>query len=122
MNSKFNNLIRGVRGSKAKHMDIKEYYSLLNEKLNIKNNGQILAYAKQSYLLEKRVKALEGTIEEISKNQDTVKLINKIDKLDKNNNIYKETIKTICKDYKISKKEVYAIIDKIQVKSNEREK
>lgn len=122
MNKRFNNLIRGIRGSKAKHMDIKAYYSLLNKKLNIKDNSQVVAYAKSNYLLEKRIKALEGTIQAMSENQDTVKLINKIDKLDKNNNTYKEVIRSLCKTYKISEKEVYEIIDKVQGKSNKNER
>ncbi|KHD14957.1 MobV family relaxase [Clostridium butyricum] len=122
MKCKFNNLIRGVRGSKANHIDIKTYYSLLNQKLNIKDHSQVVAYAKGNYLLEKRIKALEKTIEAMSANQNTVKLINKIEKLDKNNKIYKEVIKSLCKTYKISEKEVYAIIEKIEGKSNKNER
>lgn len=122
MSGRFNNLTRGIRGSKAKHMDIKTYYSLLNKKLDIKDHSQVVAYAKSNYLLEKRIKSLEGTIQAMSENQDTVKLINKIDKLDKNNKTYKEVIKALCKAYKISENEVYAIIDKVQDKSNKNER
>lgn len=122
MSGRFNNLIRGIRGSKAKHMDIKTYYSLLNKKLDIKDNSQVVAYAKSNYLLEKRIKELEETVQAMSGNQDAVKLINKIEKLDKNNKTYKEVIKSLCKTYKISEKEIFAIIDKVQGKNNKNER
>ncbi|MBN1045476.1 hypothetical protein DVW08_08905 [Clostridium botulinum] len=122
MNKRFNNLIRGVRGSKAKHMDIKTYYSLITKKLDLIDDRQVLAYAKHSYLLEKRVKALEYTLIEIEQNEDTRDLVEKINKLDKNNKVYKETIRTITKKYGLKEKDVLDIVTKIENKSNKKER
>ncbi|KAI3350817.1 MobV family relaxase [Clostridium botulinum] len=122
MNKKFNNLIRGVRGSKAKHMDIKTYYSLITKKLDLIDDRQVLAYAKHSYLLEKRVKALEYTLMEIEKNEDTKDLVEKINKLDKNNKIYKETIRTITKKYGLKEKDILDIVSKIENKNDKKER
>lgn len=122
MNKRFNNLIRGVRGSKAKHMDIKTYYSLITKKLDLIDDRQVLAYAKHSYLLEKRVKALEYTLMEIEKNEDTKDLLEKINKLDKNNKVYKETIRTITKKYGLKEKDILDIVTKIENKGNKKER
>lgn len=122
MSKRFNNLIRGVRGSKAKHIDIKSYYSLITKKLDLIDDRQVLAYAKHSYLLEKRVKALEYTLMEIEKNEDTKDLVEKINKLDRNNKVYKETIRTITKKYGLKEKDILDIVTKIQNKSNKNER
>ncbi|WP_252238865.1 MobV family relaxase [Clostridium sp. VAP51] len=122
MNKRFNNLIRGVRGSKARNMDIKTYYSLITKKLDLIDDTQVLAYAKHSYLLEKRVKALEYTLIEIEQNEDTRDLVEKINKLDRNNKVYKETIKTITKKYGLKEKDILDIVTKIENKSNKKER
>ncbi len=122
MNKKFSNLIRGVRGSKAKHMDIKTYYSLITKKLDLMDDRQVLAYAQRNYLLEKRLKALEYTLIEIEKNEDTKDLVEKINKLDRNNKVYKETIRTITKKYGLKEKDILDIVTKIQNKSNKTER
>ncbi|MBZ9691657.1 MobV family relaxase [Clostridium sp. M14] len=122
MNKRFNNLIRGVRGSKARHMDIKTYYSLITKKLDLIDDKQVLAYAKHSYLLEKRVKALEYTLIEIEQNEDTRDLVEKINKLDENNKVYKETIRTITKKYGLKEKDILDIVSKIENKNNKKER
>ncbi len=122
MNKRFNNLIRGVRGSKAKHMDIKTYYSLITKKLDLIDDKQVLAYAKHSYLLEKKVKALEYTLIEIEQNEDTRDLVEKINKLDENNKVYKETIRTITKKYGLKEKDILDIVSKIENKNNKKER
>jgi hypothetical protein len=95
---------------------------LTGKKLDIKNKGQILAYAQKAYLLEKRVKALESTLTEMNENGDIDKLLKKVNKLDKNNKIYKDTIKEISKKYSIKEKEILELVDKIQVKNNKNER
>lgn len=126
MNKKFNNLMRGIRGSKAKHMDIKTYYNLINKKLDIMDGNQIQAYAKRNFLLEKRLKTLEYTLTRMNENGDTEKLLKKVNKLEKNNKVYKDTIKAISKKYGIKEKEILELVDKVQSKeknsNNEREK
>ncbi|MBE6089815.1 MAG: hypothetical protein E7206_17630 [Clostridium beijerinckii] len=122
MNSKFSNLMRGIRGSKAKHISIQSWYTLTGKKLDIKNKGQILAYAQKAYLLEKRVKALEYTLEKMNENGDTDKLLGKVNKLEKNNKVYKDTIKEISKKYGIKEKEILELVGKIQGKNNKNER
>ncbi len=122
MNKKFSNLIRGIRGSKAKHMDIKTYYSLITKKLDLMDDRQVLAYAQRNYLLEKRLKALEYTLIEIEKNEDTNDLVEKINKLDKNNKVYKETIRAITKKYGLKEKDILDIVSKIENKNNKKER
>lgn len=122
MNSKFNNLIRGIRGSKARHTDIKTYYNLITKRLDVINGNQIEAYAKRNFLLEKRLKALEYTLARMNENGDTDKLLRKVNKLEKNNKIYKDTIKEISKKYGIEEKEILELVDKVQGKNNKSER
>lgn len=122
MSKKFNNLMRGIKGSKAKHTDIKTYYSLITKNLDITDGKQVLAYAQRNFLLEKRLKTLESTLEKMQENEDVENLLNKVDKLNKNNKIYKDTIKAITKKYGIKEKEVLELVDKVQEKSNKNER
>lgn len=125
MGNKFNNLIRGIRGSKARHMDIQTYYSFLTKKFDVMNGNKIEVYAKRNFLLEKRLKSLEYTLSRMNENGDTEELLKKVNKLQKNNKIYKETIKVISKKYRIGEKEILELVDKVQEKGdkqNERKK
>lgn len=122
MHKTFNNLIRGVRGSKAKHIDIKTYYSIINKKLNEKDNSSILAHAKNSYLLEKRVRILENTISQIQEDSRNQKLLKRVEAAEKQTKEYKEVAKEIINKFGISKKDVNEIIDKVQEKSKGRER
>lgn len=119
MSKRFNNLIRGIRGSKAEHIDIKTYYSMINKSLDIKDDKQILAYAKNNYLTEKRLKALEKTLIKYNEDDNKEKLINKIEKLNKNSKIYKKVIKAMSKKYNIKEREIISMIDESE---NEKER
>ncbi len=122
MSQSFPNLIRGIKGSKAKHTDIKTYYSLITGEMNVMDGKQVLAYAKRNFLLEKRLKVLELTLEKMQENEDVENLLNKVDKLNRNNKIYKETIKAITKKYGIEEKEILELVDKVQDKTNKNER
>lgn len=120
MTKEFNNLKRGIRGSKAKHMDIKQYYSIINSKLNENDKNSIMAHAKKSYLHEKRIAELEETIESQKKlfqekEIDKKNVIEKLRNVNKNNKIYIKTIKTLAEKYNISKDELINIIDSIEI-------
>lgn len=54
MSNGLNFFIRGVRGSKAKHIDLKTFYALINEDLNELNKDSILAHAKENFLNRKK--------------------------------------------------------------------
>lgn len=123
MHKTFNNLIRGVRGSKARHIDIKTYYALINEKLDTKDNSSILAHAKNNYLAEKRIRILENTLMQIQEDERNKKLLNKIEQAETKSKEYKEITKEIINRFGIKKDDVIEIIDKIQVSnSKERER
>lgn len=123
MSQRFSNLMRGIKGSKARHTDIKTYYNLITKKLDLMDDKQIIAYAKRNFLMEKRVKELELTLEKMQGNDDVKNLLNKIDKLNKNNKIYKNTIKAITKKYGIKEKEILELVDQVQSKNSiERER
>lgn len=111
MSKRFNNLKRGIRGSKAEHIDIKTYYSMINKNLDVKDDKQILAYAKNNYLTEKRLKALEKTLINFQEDENKEKMINKIEKLNKNSKIYKKVIKAMSKKYNIKESEIISMID-----------
>lgn len=121
MNSKFDNLIRGVKGSKARHVDIKTYYNLLTKKLDIQDDRQVLAYAKYGFLMQRRMKALERTLKLMEENGDSEKLLKKLDSADKKTEIYRKTIKEITKKYGLKEKEIYELVDKVQ-SSNKKER
>lgn len=122
MHSKFNNLIRGVRGSKARHIDIKTYYAILNKKVDEKDSNSILAHAKNSYLLEKRVRILENTVMQLQEDSRNEKLLKRVEKAEKQTKEYKEVAKAIIDKFGISKKDVIEVIDKVQERSNSKER
>lgn len=123
MHKTFSNLVRGVRGSRAKHIDIKTYYSLINKKLNVEDDKSVLAHAKNSYLLEKRVRILQNTIMQIQEDSRNEKLLKRVEKAEKETKEYKEVAKAIIDKFGINKKDVGEIIDKIQANnSKERER
>jgi hypothetical protein len=123
MHKTFNNLVRGSRNSKAKHISIQQYYALLNTKLDENNKDSVLAYAKNSYLLEKRVRVLENTVMQLQEDSRNEKLLKRVEKAEKQTKEYKEVAKAIIDKFGISKKDVGEIIDKIQASnSKERER
>ena len=58
----------------------------------------------------------------MQENEDVENLLNKVDKLNRNNKIYKETIKAITKKYGIEEKEILELVDKVQDKTNKNER
>jgi thiaminase len=95
---------------------------LTGKPLNIKDKGQLLAYAQKAYLLEKRTKALEETLTKMQENKDTDKLLKKLKGLEKNNKEYKEITKEIIKKYEIKENDIKDILDKVLVKNNSEER
>ncbi|NFK69452.1 hypothetical protein FDB14_17400 [Clostridium botulinum] len=122
MQQNFPNLMRGIRGSKARHMDIKTYYSLINKKLVLQDDNQILEYAKRNFLIEKRLKSLEYTLKRMNENGDAEVLLKNLRNTKKNNSIYKKLIKEITKKYGIKEKEILEILDKIEGKNKQKER
>lgn len=109
--------MRGIKGSKAKHIDLKTYYNLINEDLNVKQSESIQAYAKENYLNRKKVQELQETLQN---NEEIMESCNKIIKANKelkeSKKLYEHTIKTLAAKYKIPEKDVIKILNSNKAK------
>lgn len=111
MREKFNFFIRGIRGSKATHVDLKTYYALIKEDLNFLSSESILVHAKENFLSQKKIQELQETL---SNKQDieilTKELTKKNNELNEENKLFESIIKELADKYKIPKQEVINII------------
>jgi len=133
MQQYFKCLNRGVKHSKAKHLSIKQYYTLINQNLNEKDISQVLAKAKNSELLEIKIKAIEKTLQVYknynSKNErmketailESKGLLKEIEKLKGEKETYKEAISYISQVYKVPQYVVNECVREVE-HINEREK
>ena len=127
MTKDFQNLFkRGIKGSKATHVDLKTYYSLIKEDLNHLSSESILAHAKENFINQKKIEELQKTLsnkEEIEKL--TKELLKKNKELNEENRIFELVIKGLADKFKIPKQEVIKIIqnvDRDKNKGQERER
>ena len=123
MQQHFKCLNRGVKYSKMKHMTLKHYYSLINQNYNDKNISQVYAKAKNSELLEIKIKAIQKTLEvyknynsknEIQKDNaiiESKKLYKDIEKIKDDKELYKEALSLLSQQYKLPQ---YAIKEAIK--------
>ena len=117
---------RGIRGSRATHVDLKTYYSLVKEDLNEMESEVVLAHAKENFLNKKRVEELEETL----KDKDeilrlTEDIVNKNKELKDTKKLYEYVIKNLVDKYEIPPQEVRKIIDNKEEgseKSSQRER
>lgn len=125
LSSNFQNIFkRGIRGSKATHVDLKTYYSLIKENLNELNADVVLANAKENYINKKRIEELQDTLvdkeEELRLAEEIVK---KNKELKEDKRLYEYIIRNLSTKYKIPEEEVYKIIkNKEESKKIERER
>lgn len=124
MTQSFPNLFkRGIRGSKATHVDLKTFYSLVKEDLDELNTESILANAKENYINKKKVQELQ---EVIGSKEEQLKLIDEIlaknKELQQDTRLYEYTIKMLADKYKIPQVEVYKIFDDKISKDNNKNK
>lgn len=112
MLEKFSCFIRGIKGSKAKHIDLKTYYSLIKEDLNVYDSQQVQAYAKENFINKKKVEELQ---EQVLENEATIEACNKIlennKKLKDNEKLYKHTIRILSLKYNIPEDQVLKIME-----------
>lgn len=113
MQEHFKILNRGIKYSKAKHLTIRQYYTLINQNLNEKDISQVIAKAKNSELLEIKIKAIEKTLQVYknynSKNErmkesailESKGLLKEIEKMKGEKETYKEAISYISQVYKV---------------------
>lgn len=113
MTNDFQNIFkRGIKGSKATHVDLQTYYALIKEDLDELNSESILANAKENYINKKRIDELENVIsnkDEIIKLSESI--IEKNKEIHDNNKLYEHTIKVMSEKYNIPSVEVYKILD-----------
>lgn len=115
-------LSRGIKGSKATHLKIGQYYALLNKQINPKDIKSVCAKALNSELLEKNVYELKNTLhaykeymERTNKNdkeamKDNLVLYKNIKELQGQKKLLGETIKAMSKVYKIPEKSINQIL------------
>lgn len=121
--SEFKELNRGIKGSKARHVKIKQYYTLVNAKLDEKDMTSVLAKASNSVILEKQVKTLQNLLKENLKKEDNREEITQmIAELKQDKEIYRETIKVMSQAYKISQESIINIVKNVEDKVKENEK
>jgi len=132
--STFKTLSRGLKGSKASHISIKQYYNFITKSLNEKDKGQVLAKAKNEELVKiqlretkntltayKNYQYVEGQEKEKLKLQN-VKLLQVLSKAKEHDLLFKESIKVISKLYKIPEKDLIKIVGRCQEKAKDRER
>lgn len=124
MTSNFNNIfMRGIRGSKATHVDLQTYYNLVNEKLDERQAESIVAHAKQEFLQKKKVEELQATLksyDEIMKEYN--KLLETKKKLKDKTKLYEHTIQCLVDKYKIPEREVINILKEKETKQIKNDK
>lgn len=112
---------RGIRGSKATHVDLKTYYALVKEDLDSLSSESILAHAKENFISQKKIQELQETLnnkEEMEKL--TKELMEKNQELNKENKIFELVIKGLADKYEIPKQEVIKIIQNLDQDKNDK--
>ena len=125
MSKDFQNIFkRGIRGSKATHVDLKTYYSLVKENLDELNNDVVLANAKENFINKKKIEELQDTLEDKEEQLRLIKeIVKKNKELKEDKKLYEYIIRNLSDKYNIPEKEVYKIIkSKIKDKGIERER
>ncbi|MBU3186628.1 plasmid recombination protein [Clostridium estertheticum] len=119
MKQRFKCLNRGVKYSKAKHVEVRAWYAMIEKKLDVNSHDQILAKARNSELLEIKLKAVQYTLETYKKYnnknelalQDAKILLKQIDKFKDDKDIYKDVVSLLSQRYEIPQ---YAIKEAIR--------
>lgn len=115
---------RGIRGSKATHVDLKTYYSLIKESLDELNADIVLTNAKENFINKKRIEELQDTLEDKEeKLRLAEEIVKKNEELREDKKLYEYIIRNLAAKYNIPETEVYKIIkNKEKGKSIERER
>jgi hypothetical protein len=115
-------LERGIKGSKATHLDIKKFYSLLKQTFNDLDYSQVLAKAREREMLIKEVDELKKTLKAVDKERNdyksfTEKLADAYTKLEEDSKFYENVIEKMANKYHVTGNEFDSF-----VKSNSRER
>lgn len=119
ISERFPVLQRGIRNSKARHIEIRHFYGVINNVRARENAEEIF---KHDILLKSKVKDLEGTLEayrellkDKDKNLNELQGLNKdmqkqIKDIKKNNEMYKKVVKQLSITYKIPQNAIEKIM------------
>lgn len=111
MRERFNFFIRGIKGSKATHIDLKTYYALVKEDLNLLSSESILAHAKENFISQKKIQELQETLNnKIEIEKLTRDLTKRNNELSEENKLFEFLIKELSDRYRIPKHEVVKIL------------
>ena len=133
MQSTFKGLSRGLKGSTANHVSIKQYYKLCAEKLDEKNIESIMAKAKNNELTEIKLKETKRTLtayknyqvttdaEKENYKQQNIKLYQNLKSMQKENEMYLKGIETLAEYYKIPVKNIEKVLEYCKEKSINKE-
>lgn len=123
----FKSLNRGVRFSKAKHVEIRHFYSMVNARVDEKDLQQLCAKAQNAELLQIKIKVLQNTLNtyrDIYKQTTTEKenilklnkeLRNNAKDLQSDKDLYREAVQVLSQRYKLPQ---YAIGEVMNYISN----
>jgi hypothetical protein len=129
MNEAFPSLNRGIRNSKAKHIEIKHFYGIIN---NVRTEENAQTIFKNDILLKAKIKALEGTLEaymqecqkqeknSLEANKLVLELSQQVKELKKNNDLYKGIVKELSQRYKLPMNAIEMVMKHIKNKGMER--
>lgn len=127
MSKTFPQLERGTEKSKATHIEIQKFYSLVTKDLNELDQEQLLAKAKYSELLEMKIKGVEKTLEAYKKQNAKLKEENKqialeLTRSTQKTTLLQKTIDYMALIYKVSEKRLNEILDYVNGKDRGRER
>lgn len=122
MQEVFRQLQRGTKFSKAKHVAIRNFYSLINENMNDKDIEQLAAKAKNAELTEIKLKSIQNTLQaykNYSRKSDQEKeqllLDNKefqkhIKELNTKGEVYSQALDLLAYKYKVPKEVINQMV------------
>jgi hypothetical protein len=129
MQSTFKSLNRGIRNSKAKHIEVRHFYGIINSVRSMENSEEIF---KHDILLKAKIKALESTLSAykqlVEKEERSVLEVNKLNielskqvkELKKDKDTYKDVVKELSQRYKLPQNAIEKVIKYCQNKELER--
>lgn len=135
MQSVFKSLNRGVKHSKARHLDIMQFYTILNKRLDKASYQSVAANAVQAELLQRQVEGLQKTLQSYQKYSKGVQLdkeyseqqlqetLKELQEAKKDRKLYMESIKTLSENLHIPKSSIVELVNNVEKQlSGEREK
>ena len=122
MRTTFKQLNRGLRFSKAKHIEIRHFYSMINDKVDIKDLESVVANSVNAELLKLKIKGLEKTMEtykdfwrksDLEKKEfkeNNQELAKEIIELKKNKEVYHQVVEILADRHAIPQNAIKGVL------------